>query len=59
MMKNKSGRSEREFLEKRLQQETEAALSASDARAAAAHVSLANQYLQQLDGLSGPGGDRR
>lgn len=43
-------RSERAFLEKRLRQETQAALGASDARAAAAHVCLANHYLKQLNG---------
>lgn len=59
-MKSKSDRSERAFLQKRLRQETEAALSASDARAAAAHVGLATQYLQQLNGRAGSGrGDRR
>lgn len=40
---------ERTYLHERLRQETEAALSASDARAVAAHVGLANQYLQRLN----------
>jgi hypothetical protein len=55
VMTYKLDRGERAFLEKRLRQETEAALNASDARAAAAHVSLANQYLQQLNGRAGAG----
>lgn len=51
-MKNISARSERAFLEMRLRQEAAAALDASDARAAAAHVGMANQYLRQLNGLA-------
>lgn len=53
-MKNTPDRSERAFLLKRLRQETQAALGASDARAVAAHVGLANQYLQQLNGCQRP-----
>ena len=45
---------DRTYLERRLREETAAALDASDARAAAAHVGLATCYLQQLNG-----GERR
>lgn len=37
-------------LEKRMRQEIEAALRCDDARAAAAHVELANHYLIKLSG---------
>ena len=36
------------WLEKRVRQEIEAALRCSDAKAAAAHVELANRYLVEL-----------
>lgn len=37
-------------LEKRMRQEIDAALRSSDARAAAAHVEMANRYLVRLTG---------
>lgn len=37
------------YLEKRVRQEVDAALRCDDAKAAAAHVDLANRYLVQLN----------
>lgn len=40
------------YLEKRVRQEVEAALLCDDAKAAAAHVELANRYLIELNSSS-------
>lgn len=45
-------KSDRDYLTKRVYQETRAALRCQDPRAAAAHVELANRYLAQLNETS-------
>ena len=44
------------YLANRVRQEVDAALRCSDAKAAAAHVELANRYLIELNGACRAGG---
>ena len=44
------------YLEKRVREEVDAALRCDDAKAAAAHVDLANRYLMQLNSSSAASG---
>lgn len=48
--------SDETYLEKRMRQEVDAALRCDDAKAAAAHVDLANRYLIQLNSSSAASG---
>jgi len=51
MKRSTSNPTDDSCLEKRMRQEIAAALRCNDAKAAAAHVELANRYLVKLSGL--------